>query len=239
MVKDDLAGIKNRLTGVEGAQKEMATHQKEMEVRLGNLEKGAHKNAGPSHRPIQKTSPKFTEDFIKARRSILLSPVQPFLPNVKDYLLNMMDVPENIVADLQLSDIRRVHPRNLPPHRKKQDDTKKIHVSFRDSHERDVVVSYASNLKKDCKLDLVIPDHLSSVKSKLDRLSFKIRKHAAENGKKVSTSLRLDDATEGLVAAVREDKESPWLYYSAEELEELESSLCRTGPAGEEEDQEI
>ena len=137
-----------------------------------------------------------------------------------------------------MEDIRRVHPRKLPPHRRKLDDTKRVHVSFRNAQERDVIVSYASNLRENCKLDIVIPDHLASLKSKLDRISFKIRKHAAENDKKVSTSLRLDDSSLSLVAAVREDKESQWLYYTATELEELESSLSKTAPGEENRDED-
>ena len=229
VVKDDLKGIKQRLSGLEDSQKEMTGRQKGIEDRLTSLERGERKKADPNNGQ-ETSSPKFTEDFIKARRSLLLSPVQPYIPNLKDYLLNYMKVPEDIVADIQMSDIRRVHPRKMPPHRKKQDDTKKVHVSFRDSHERDVIVSYASNLPENCKLDIVIPDHLMTTKSKLDRLAFKIRKHAADNDKRVSTSLRLDDSTESLVTAVRDGKDSQWLYYSVMELEELESSLCKTGP---------
>ena len=90
-------------------------------------------------------------------------------------------------------------------------------------------------LKEGTKMDIVVPDHLSSLKSKIDRLAFKIRKKAAENGKKVSTSLRLDDSTESLVAAVKDGKEGQWLYYSVNELEELEASL--NNPGSEEDDE--
>ena len=226
VVKQDLAGIKSRLEGVEESQKEMSKQQKKIEERLDSLERGGTRRPGPSHRPLsERSSIKFSEEFNKARRSLLLAPVQPYLPNLKDYFLNIMEIPVEIVSDLELTDIRRVHPRKMPSHRKKLDETKRVHVSFRNNQERDVVVSYASNLKEDCKLDIVVPDHLTSLKSKLDRLSYKIRKHASDNGKKVSTSLRLDDATESLVAAVRYDKEDQWLYHTAEELEKLVASL--------------
>ena len=239
VVKEDIEGIKNKLGGLEGAQKEMSKQQRKMEERLTSLEKGNGRKPGPSYRPIVgKPSARFTDEYNKARRSILLAPVQPYLPNLKDFFLNVMDIPQEIVADLELSDIRRVHPRKLPAHRKKLDETKKVHVSFRNHQERDVVVSYASNLKSDCKLEIVVPDHLTSLKSKLDRLAFKIRKHASDNGKKVSTSLRLDDASESLVAAVRDGKDSQWLYYSIEELEQLESSLGKGGSGSEDEEED-
>ena len=64
---------------------------------------------------------------------------------------------------------------------------------------------------QDSKLEIVIPEYLVSLKSKLDRLAYKVRKHATDNGKKVATSLRLDDQTESLTVAVGQGKESQWL----------------------------
>ena len=114
VVKEDIEGIKNKLGGLEGAQKEMSKQQRKMEERLTSLEKGNGRKPGPSYRPIVgKPSARFTDEYNKARRSILLAPVQPYLPNLKDFFLNVMDIPQEIVADLELSDIRRVHPRKL------------------------------------------------------------------------------------------------------------------------------
>ena len=41
------------------------------------------------------------------------------------------------------------------------------------------------------------------------------------------TSLRLDDRSESLLMAVREEKTEPWLHYSLQELRQLESKLGR------------
>ena len=49
--------------------------------------------------------------------------------------------------------------------------------------------------------------------------------------------MRLDDSIQRLVAAVREGKEGNCLYYTVQELEELESTLGR-GPVGEGEEEE-
>ena len=248
VVKEDLSGIQDRLVNVEKGQEELAKDQKEIRSRLLSLEKnggkdrdrgpGGAKKDGPRHRPLQREpTMKQVEDFIDARRSLYLSPVQPYIPNIKDFLLSRMEIPPEVVADLAISKVRRIHPRKLPPHRQRVDTSKKTLFSFRDSQERDMIVSYASNLRGEARMDVVIPDHLMSLKSRLERLTYKIRKHAAETDKKVTTSIRLDDSSQGLVAAVREGKEGSWLYYTVEELEELESTLGR-GPVGEEEDQE-
>ena len=114
-----------------------------------------------------------------------------------------------------------------------------MHLSLRDSYERDLILSYASNLVNPDRLDVVIPEYLLTMKAKLEGLAYKIRKHTKEtNEKKVMTSLRLDDKTEGLVMAVREKKEDPWLHYTLQELKQLESKLCGGGRVGEEEEEE-
>lgn len=51
------------------------------------------------------------------------------------------------------------------------------------------------------------------------------------------TSLSLDERSEGLTMAVRENKQDPWLHYSFQELKQLESKLCR-GPLEEDEEEE-
>ena len=247
LVKEDLVGIKERSGEVEESQKEMVNKQKDIQARLLNLEKDREKDkdrgpdtqrrAGPRHRPLGVDVGKNNENFIMARRSLHFSPLEPHSANVKDFLLTRMKVPQEVVADIMLSGIRKIHPKRLPAHRQGSNTSKKIIVNFRDSQECDMIVSYASNLTGDARMDVVIPDHLMSMRSQLDRLTYKIRKHASDNNKKVTTSIRLDDQSQGLVAAVREGKEGKWLYYTVQELEELESALYR-GPVEEDSDEE-
>ena len=140
-----------------------------------------------------------------------------------------MKLPHDLVRDLQISGIRRLHERNLPAHRQAVDQSKRVQISLRDSYERDVVISYASNLEKEARIDIVIPEHLRSLKHQFDGLSYKLRRHAKLSGdKKIMTSLRLDDKTESLTMAVRDEKDQPWLMYTLEELRQLESKLVRT-----------
>ena len=61
----------------------------------------------------------------------------------------------------------------------------------------------------------------------------RLRKHARETGgKKIMTSLRINDKTQGLVMAVRESKEEEWLHYTVEELGQLESKLTKGSRGG-------
>ena len=147
-----------------------------------------------------------------------------------------------MVKDLQIENVRPIHPRKMPAHKKDTAEVKKLHLSLRDSYERDLVVSYTVNLEFPARLDIVIPEHLQPQKAKLEGLAYKIRKHAKDTAdKKIMTSLRLDDKTEGLVMAVREDRDEPWLHYTFQELKQLESKLGRSSgvEADEEEDDEF
>ena len=95
-----------------------------------------------------------------------------------------------------------------------------------DAHERDLAISYSTNLKGEDRVEMVIPDCLISLKSQLDSIAYCLRKHSERTGgSKISTLLRLDDTTESLKLAVREKKEEGWLYYSLTELKQLESSI--------------
>ena len=129
----------------------------------------------------------------------------------------------------------------MPSHRKDSNVTNKTHISVRDSYERDLIISYTVNLKQPARLDIVVPEHLQSLKAKLEGLAYRLRKHAKDSSeKKIMTSLRLDDRSESLTMAVRENREDQWLHYSFQELKQLESKICGgSGAVDEEEEDEF
>ena len=132
-----------------------------------------------------------------------------------------------MIEDLDIQDVKPIHPKKLPANRKEMTESKKTHLSLRDSYERDLVVSYTSNLEFPARLDIVVPKYLQPLRVKLESLAYRVRKHARDtDDKKVMTSLRLDDMSVSLVMAVREEKKDPWLYYSYSEHEE-EMVRCR------------
>ena len=76
---------------------------------------------------------------------------------VKEFQKKKMALPAEVVNDLLINDIKKIHPKNLPSHRQKAEETGKVRFSLADSYERDLVISYSSNLRGDDKLEVVIP----------------------------------------------------------------------------------
>ena len=223
--KEDIRGVNGRLRSIEDEQKSFDNRLTKLERDKANV---SRPTTGPRPRPLRSDkSDMDAAEFRKARRSIMVSPADGE-DGVRKFLTDCLKIPEEIVEDLHIEDIRTIHPRKLPAHRKETAEVKRVHFSLRDAYERDLVVSYTVNLDFPARLDIVIPDHLMSFKAKLENLAYKIRKHAKDTGdKKVMTSLRLDDRSESLLMAVREEKTEPWLHYSLQELRQLESKLGR------------
>ena len=207
--KDDIRGVNSKLKAIEAEQKAFDDRLTKIERDKANTNiprfNGPRPRPLPADRELTNSS-----EFRTARRSLYISPAEPSLAGVKKFLSNNMGIPSEVVEDLKLDNIRSIHPKKLPAHRRAQCDSRKVHLSLRDSYERDLILSYTSNLVSPDRLDVVIPEYLLSMKAKLEGLAYKIRKHAREaNDRKVMTSLRLDDKTEGLVMAVREEKDDP------------------------------
>ena len=162
---------------------------------------------------------------------MIVSPADGTVEGIASFLVERMDMREDTVRDLEISCVRRIHPQKMPAHRKRDDNA--IKMKFSDSYEHDLVISYASNLDGKDRLEIVILEYLLLVKSKVDAIAYRLRKHARETGgKKILTSLRLNDKTGGLVMAVRESKEEEWLHYTVEELGQLESKLTKGSRGG-------
>ena len=225
--KEDMNQIKSRLDKVENQQSSMSVSITDTQRRLDRLERG---KPPPGEKSAQRSAdaPRLVEAYIDARRSLIISPAVANLANIKDFMLAYLKMPVEVVKDLNISGIKQIHPRNIPTHRLGVEQMRKARFSLADAYERDLVISYATNLQEGKRIDIVIPDHLLHVKSQFDNLSYKLRKHTQMTGKKVTTSLRLDDRTQGLIMAVKDSKEDPWSHYSLKELKELESSLTRT-----------
>ena len=227
--KEDMTAINGRLGKVENQQLSMSVTMADTQKRLERLERGRPPSTDQTGGLLRKEeNPRLIEAYLDARRSLIISPSAAHLPNIKDFMLAHLKMPLDVVNDLTISKIKRIHPRNLPAHRRETQPDKKTQFSLNDAYERDLVISYATNLQEGNRIDIVIPDHLLNVKSQFENLSYKLRKHAQLTGKKVTTSIRLDDRSQGLIMAVKDKKEDPWSHYSLQELKELEGSLTKT-----------
>ena len=142
-------------------------------------------------------------------------------------MIRKLQIMQDAVEDMTFQEIKKIYPK------KSKDAKVYILIRLKSNHERDMIMSHASNLPKDCSIETVIPDHLSSLKSLLDGHAYKFRARARDEGGKVSTSVRLDELSNSLVLAVRKEKGN-WRSYNQEELRLMEEERERE----EEEDDE-
>ena len=112
---------------MEAGQKKASLEQEKILKQLEDLEKRNEPLRGPKNKPIEHGSDDqiMLGQFMKACRSLHISPVEAHLANLKDFFLAMMDMTEELGANLELSDIRKIHPRKMPAHRIASDSTKK------------------------------------------------------------------------------------------------------------------
>ena len=126
--KEDIRGVNSRLRTIEMEHKSFETRLTKIERDKANM---SRPTVGPRPRPLNADkSSNDSADFRKARRSLLISPVEADLDSVRKYLCNEMDMPVDVVEDLQLEDIRPIHPKKVPAHRKESAETKKKTISI-------------------------------------------------------------------------------------------------------------
>ena len=85
------------------------------------------------------------------------------MDGVKKFLIKSMGMAEEVAEDMSISGVKRIHPKNLPAHRQKRETGRKVKFTLADSYERDLAISYSSNLKGEDRIEIVIPDHLISL----------------------------------------------------------------------------
>ena len=61
----------------------------------------------------------------------------------------------------------------------------------------------------------------------MENFAYHVRKTARENQSRYSTSIRLDDITQSLVLAAREEGEDEWRMFTKEDLKTCDSSLSK------------
>lgn len=182
----------------------MTEKTENMDKRLTRLERqGVGADAGKSN------------DFLVARKFLVLAPCEPNENSVRNFLQKGMEIPDEIVATLRVDNMERVFQRNLPQHRKK-DNRPRTKIELGSIDKRDMVMSHATNLSIGTSVDIVVPDHLKVTAMKLDHHAFKMRKMSkmASNGVKeneIKTQVRFNNKSENLVLGVRTDGE--WEFF--------------------------
>ena len=149
---------------------------------------------------------------------------------VCDFLLDDMRMPDE---DLTVVRVEKIHAKRTPDHRKASSNTKEgmVRAVFKTIHKRDLVVSYASQLKRGSNIDVVVPDHLLSLKRHLESYAYKMRVNVRQDNTKVSTSIRLQDQDLTLILAVK-GEDGVWKYLSLNDLKSLEEAAKDRSESG-------
>ena len=122
---------------------------------------------------------------------------------------------------------KRQFDKNLPQHRKGEADNRpKAQIELKTIDQRDLVMSFATNLSKGVNIDMVIPCHLKVTAMKLKYHAFKLRKTskimaAGDKDRFAKTQVRFDNLKEDLVLGVRDGKDEPWVFYPPSKLPKI------------------
>ena len=228
--------IRGRLDGVEKKQDEFGRKQEDILERIEDLEKD-QKRADTRANKTEQRLKRLTEETQKgaskntssdakayelARKQLTLFPVSPDIETVRIFLERQMEIEPEAARSIEITNLKRLYTRE----KGKSKNGCKTVVTFGSIQERDLVISHASNLPDGCSLELVIPDYLQSLKRYLERFAYKVRKYARDaHETRFSTSIRMDDIEQTLYLATREAGESDWIFYSKEDLKDLDGAL--------------
>ena len=199
--KDNLQRVNRRMDGMESRLSRLEAARKLDEEVWTNKAKPGGPPGGESKRR-RKTSPaaSFVDNerevlYLKARRSLILGPVLPDERSVRKFLEEEMSIEVETAREIKIEDIVKVFSKRVPLHRrgKEKGNNGKVKIRLAVAHDRDVIMSHASMLKDGNSIEAVIPEHLAPLHRHLESYAYKIRKNGRNGGKKVSTSVRLQD----------------------------------------------
>ena len=215
-----------------------------IEERLTKLE---NENRKPSKgRKRAKNEDEMSEEYLLAKRSLKLAPCNNSPEAVWEFMSKQLQLPEDVLKNMAVKSAREVFEKKLPSHRKKSTKPK-LQIELHTVEDRDLILSYASNLKGAASIDIVIPDKLLVLAGKLDHYAYKVRQRSKEDsgGKKdleTKTQVRLDNKAESLVLGIRRGKGAKWEFYNRDNLPTLSDSEDEDGEGegedGEEDEEE-
>ena len=142
-----------------------------IEKRLTKLEAGGVRggaNADPNR-----------AEFLAARKSLIITLCEADPNTVNTFLLVQLGMPKEVVSTLFVRSCVQVFDKNLPQHRRRQADKRpKVKIELKTIDQRDLVMSFASNLDKGVNMDMVVPCHLKVTAMRLEHHAFKIRQES-------------------------------------------------------------
>ena len=213
--KEDIAAIVNQAIVSQVTKRFDLLDKKtdSIEERVTKLEKQRGAAAAPKARQAGSNS----AEFIAARRSLQISPCQPSPAAVEEFLRKEMKIPQDIINTVSIKRFEQIFPRNLPAHRQAS-AKRKVLIELKSIDQRDLIMSFASNLKDGAGIDIVIPDHLKVTARKLEHRAFRLRQMskvnaAGDKDKILKTQVRFDSVKEGLALGIRSSKDAAWEFF--------------------------
>ena len=196
------------------------TKTDKIKVRLTKLEQEKSKPSGSGSQSRNEAAA-----FMEARKSLILMPCEPTKQSIEYFLRKQMRMPTDVVETLKILSMEEVFQRNLPPNKQK-DKRPKAQILLKTVDQRDMIMSYATNLSKGANVEMVIPCHLKVTARRLEHHAYKIRqasKEMAGNDKEkiTKTQVRFDNLKDDLVLGIREGKDVPWKFLPMNKLQKL------------------
>ena len=217
---------------IEGKLKKSLRELKEDNEKLNNM-MIALEYRGPV-KPSRETTSGGTQNdtslaFLNGGKSIKFQPCKPTRTDVRKFKGKELGIDRETVETIEINLIKPFVDRKK---RLRKNNGKiagpKTLVRFGSINERDAVFSYATELRKGCSLDLVIPDHLNTLATKMEHYAYKVRqlaKNSETDPKNVTTTqIRHNTRKEGLVLGMKTTKNQEWIFTEWENLPNMDTS---------------
>ena len=142
--------------------------QDKTEERLAKLEKEREESPGAG---MHGSLP----EYLIARRSVRILPCQATREGVDKFLRKELDMPKEAVKNISVVHLREITEKNLPLHRARESKNK-IELKLETIDDRDIIMSYASNLSGGSNIYIAVPDKLRPLQVRLEHFAYKYRK---------------------------------------------------------------
>ena len=151
---------------------------------------------------------KAEEEFIKARRSLKLSPCNNTEDAIKDFLKHELKIPTDLMVTLTVLSCKQVFKRPSMSAQKFVPPPKQIQIELDSQEDRDMIMSHAINLSGGATVEIVVPDRLKILAAKLEHYAYKLRaeskkKSGGDKDLEAKIQVRYDNQRTSLVLAVR------------------------------------
>ena len=143
---DDLARIDDKIDDFKSTQEifnsEQTSKTEALARRVRSLEDGGARHSRERELLSSIETSTFKDDYMEARRSLIVSPCSASTEAVREFLSKKMEIDHDILQDVMVQEIKRLHRKGK---RRGQNETR-AKIIFQTVYDRDLIMSFASNL---------------------------------------------------------------------------------------------